>query len=510
MGLLVVLVATLVATSIGDESGLAMMDGDALPEKIDMKAIEKQVLDGVITAVAARTAKTVVAAKEEVEKETLQAEKKAELHKANATAEASTPDEGMKAMLKEMKVEKSKEKKKLESVEDKEAAKEAIGEMIGKAEENSDAAAELIQAAKTGVTATDVKEEHQATMAAFNPKEEEDDLDVDVHNQVSSYSVAENAKTHMEKEVTEAASVVASSVKSKYEKDALKTAMKKELGPAIAAAAKRVGTDLASGKYNAADFQSPLETPLEKKEIAESVATAKKDKLKVKKMKLEAAEETDPYKKQQLKREIRKTKMEAETAKETAKEIIEQPGGEKRTNTEEEDELKIQVTKAKLGVLNKKVAQEADDANEKIQKGVQAKKWADKEMRKSMNYAKKEKRNIMDEEREMQRQTAFKARETRRKAARDKEAKEREAEEMSDEAEKMAQDTGLPAIPKGSAGYGIMSLKGRNVEIEKDQKKKAAAAAASAAKERAYKANVIEDDSVHVIMRPDEPPGGSR
>ena len=101
MGLLVVLVATLVATSIGDESGLAMMDGDAIPEKIDMKAIEKKVLDGVITAVAARTAKTVVAAKEEVEKETLQAEKKAELHKANATAEASTPDEGMKAMLKE-------------------------------------------------------------------------------------------------------------------------------------------------------------------------------------------------------------------------------------------------------------------------------------------------------------------------------------------------------------------------------------------------------------------------
>jgi len=502
-----------VATSTGHESGVAIMDESPLADKLDMKAIEKEVLDGVIKAVSARNAKVEVAAKEKADAETLEAEKKAEVVKEEKAAEKGDTSNSLKKMVEDIKNQKGEEAKKLEKEDDKEAADEAVEDMMHKAAANSKSAAELIDASKTGVSVSDVKVEQEATMAAFNPDEEkkmltsEDDM---VHNQVTSFKVAENAKKHMESEVGTAAEAVAAGVQSKYEKEALKTAMKKELAPAIAAAAKKVGVDLASGKYDAADFQSPLETPLEKSEIAKNLLLVKKDESKVKKLKAQLKDEKDTFKKKELRKAIRGFKIKEDEARETAKQIVEKPGGEQRTNTEEEDELKIQMSKAKLAVLNQQVEKDADKAKEKIAKGVKAKKWADKMMRKSQKFAKKERRDVIHQARKLKRETRFKAIETERKAARARERKEEEAAQMRDEAEEIARDTGVPAIARGKPGYGIMSRAGRNQEIEKAQKKDAAAAAAAAASERSVKANTIVDDSVHVILHKDEPPGGTR
>merc|ERR1719171_2505110 len=142
-----------------------------------------------------------------------------------------------------------------------------------------------------------------------------------------------------------------------------------------------------------------------------------------------------------------------------------QPNGEKKVTTEAEDQLAIAMTKAKLRVINKDVQTQALKAKEKIAKGVKAKKWAARELRKSRELARKQKKIAIERAKKKKRDIDRKARATARKARRKKRQMDVEAAEMRAEAEHMAQDAGLPKIPMGKPGYGILRRSGRENAI---------------------------------------------
>jgi len=505
--LAVVLAALMVATSVGLETTVFEMEAEELPSQVDgmiVNSLRQQVREAVIEAVSVRRAKRELKQKEAANAETRAAEA---LKQAKAERKKEADPKQAKKMVKQAEAKSEAIAEKMEKAKDKAAAKDEVKKMIAKAVEGNNAADELVKATEPGaLEKKDTKEEQKATLAAFKP--------VLMPTKVMAASgkvldLTKAADKHIAMEVKQATEYATKHISSKFERGAVMAAMQKEMAPAIRKAAEKLGADVATGKMN--PEVRPGETAAEAKEVANESAKAAKDAKKAESL-IEAADKQpkgSPVRKALDKAAAKAQEKEA-VAKETAKMVKDQPDGEKKVNTEEEDQMSIAMTKAKLNVINSKVETQVLKANERINKGKLAKKWAAKELRKSQELANKQKKTTIEDAKHKARLIARRARATARDARRKKRQMRVEAREMKDEAELMAQDAGLPKIPHGQPGYGILRRSGRENAIAAAKAAKTAAKMKVAA-ERAEKASrTIDDRSVHVSMERNEPPNGGR
>jgi hypothetical protein len=517
--LLVALASLAVVTSTGDEAGVVALEtGGAsaaaeLTGGFNMEDVRQDVRNAVVQAVAARRGRRDVEHQKRVneELEHVAALKRAEAMKRAAKAHGLSTGALQAEVDSGTKAEVAAERKR----QNLETAKAAVDRLVSKAAKDDEVAKELVSYSINNKSLSLHDEElmRNATLDAFDSIPDEE---MSAQQRTYGKAIAEAVLNEMDTRLAKAAKKIAGHVKSSFTQNRLlEEAVQKELRPTLAAAATRVGQDVATGKYNGDDFTmtgtSLAETEAEKAQIKADEAIKAKEGGVIADLQKQIGDLSDTEDNEKanaeqiasLKEQLDSAVQKLAIAEETTKEI-EAGATQKRISTEQEDQLSIAATKAKVSVINHAAENKAEQANEKIAKGNAAQAYADKMYAESKKTANEQAYKSEQDALARKREINHKADETLRKAAREKRKAQREAERMREKAEKMAVDSGLPPIPKGVPGYGVFEPAGRNKKYAEY-------------KERQGKANelklkairpVVVDNSVHLHMERNEPKGG--